>query len=233
MARVSITPGTPPGAKLHRGVWLPETETHFVKMMDPTAKRYAELPDGRATYQRHKYLAALGFVADPRVFVDVGAHVGLWAYQAERDFDRVISFEPVEDFREIYPFNMRTTNWECFPCALGARDGSVALKVNATDTGCTHITGDGDVPLRTLDSFDLPRIDLMKIDVEGFERDVVEGARDTLVRTRPVMVVEQKGNDAKNFGADRDGAVDFLKAELGMVPLADPIAGDWIMGWPG
>jgi hypothetical protein len=48
------------------------------------------------------------------------------------------------------------------------------------------------VSIRTvaIDSFDLPRLDLIKIDVEGMEIEAIEGAADTLVRCRPAVMVE-------------------------------------------
>ena len=46
------------------------------------------------------------------------------------------------------------------------------------------------VPLTTLDSFEFKRIDILKIDVEGMEPAVMDGAAQTLARCRPVILVE-------------------------------------------
>lgn len=221
-------------AQDHAGVLLPAGEAHFVEMMSPGQKRYATLPEGRPAYQRHKYLAALELLPAERrrVFVDVGAHVGLWAYQAERDFAAVVSFEPVARFAALYPFNMRSDRWRLHRCALGAERGGVSLDVRETDTGCTHIASAGEIPLRRLDDFALPVADLVKIDVEGFELPVVQGAVETIARCRPLIVVEQKGNDAKNFGGRRGEAAAFLHS-LGLVELRPAISGDLFFGFAG
>ena len=46
------------------------------------------------------------------------------------------------------------------------------------------------VPLSRLDDFGLERVDFLKLDVEGFESQVLEGAAATIERCRPVMYVE-------------------------------------------
>jgi hypothetical protein len=51
--------------------------------------------------------------------------------------------------------------------------------------------GEGeDVPLFTLDSFALPTLRLLKVDVEGMEAEVLRGARETIGRLRPILHVE-------------------------------------------
>ena len=47
-----------------------------------------------------------------------------------------------------------------------------------------------DVATRTLDSFDIEKINVMKIDVEGFSHEVISGGKETITRCRPIIVVE-------------------------------------------
>jgi len=220
----------PEGAINHRGVWLPPGEKHLVEMMAPGVKRYAELPDGRPSYQRHKFLTAVPLVKEARVFVDIGAHVGLWSMQAELAFEQVIAFEPHPVHAAIYPHNMRTDRYALHRVALGEREGSVRLDGKPGSSGDTHVAGEGDIPMVTLDSFGLERIDLLKIDTEGYELPILRGAVETLKRCRPVVVVEQKGREAMYHGGKQGEAVAFLKS-LGMVELAPAISGDFFLGW--
>lgn len=221
----------PPKAKLHDGVWLPVVEDHLVGMMSPGSKSFMRLPDGRPAYQRHKYLALMGFVPTDRrrVFVDIGAHVGLWSMQAELDFERVVAFEPQPLHADIYPFNVGP-NCELMRVALGSAPGSVSLECEPTSTGDTHVAGPGDIPMVTLDSCGLLEIDVIKIDTEGYELPILEGAVQTLLSTRPFVCVEQKGKEVAYQGGMKDEAVTFLR-DLGMVSLRAPISGDHFLGW--
>jgi hypothetical protein len=65
-----------------------------------------------------------------------------------------------------------------------------------------------DVPVMTLDRYALPALRLLKIDVEGMEREVLLGARQTIVKHRPILYVE---NDRK----DNSPALIRLIEELG------------------
>ena len=42
----------------------------------------------------------------------------------------------------------------------------------------------------TIDSLSLERLDFMKIDVEGMEEDVLEGAKDAISKFKPIMIIE-------------------------------------------
>lgn len=82
--------------------------------------------------------------------------------------------------------------------------------------------------IRTLDSFDLPTIDFMKIDCEGYEFPVLKGAAETLRRCKPVIVVEQKPhpNFAKQW--EQYAAIKFLAEACGYV-AKDRVVDDWIL----
>jgi FkbM family methyltransferase len=53
------------------------------------------------------------------------------------------------------------------------------------------------VPMVHLDAFNFPRLDLLKIDVEGMELEVIEGAAKIIAEKRPIMFVEQLKTDAE------------------------------------
>jgi len=52
-----------------------------------------------------------------------------------------------------------------------------------------------------LDEFELPRVDLIKIDIEGMEIEAIEGASRTIAASRPIMLIEKIKTDATQLGS--------------------------------
>ncbi|TIU67562.1 MAG: hypothetical protein E5W13_31365, partial [Mesorhizobium sp.] len=78
--------------------------------------------------------------------------------------------------------------------------------------------------------FGLAGIDFLKIDVEGFEKPILEGGEQTIRREKPVIIIEQKPNgNAERYGRDRFAALDLLKAWGGKVKWE--IGGDFLVEW--
>ena len=116
--------------------------------------------------------------------------------------------------------------------ALGNEHGCVAFDYNEAHTGETHVAAGkrGLIPLGKLDDFKLEGIDFIKIDVEGFELSVLQGAEATLRANQPIIIVEEKMHGARHFGQQPYAAIHFLES-LGAVVL-DRVVDDLILGWP-
>src|SRR5262249_5416419 len=126
--------------------------------------------------------------------------------------DEVISFEPFEPVRTKLLQKLeenKIRNVRVFPIGLGAQDEDLAFSSPADDNlGTGSFRGAADaglnLPVRQGDTFfavnRLPRIDILKVDVEGFESTVFHGLRERLRRDRPVIVTEISGTDRSGFG---------------------------------
>lgn len=204
----------------------PDGEAHMLEwMQDP--KNRLEL-NGRLSYQGKKQLAVLKHCRQKHVAVDIGAHIGLWSYNLAHAGFAVFAFEPVAEHRECFRKNLADTEGvTLFPYALGDKADMVNIRVNPTSTGDSWVKGSGDIEQRTLDSMELPGVDLIKVDAEGYEELILRGAVNTIRSDKPVICVEQKRDMARKFGLEPQGAVKFLKT-LGY-RVAEEIGGDYLM----
>ncbi len=137
------------------------------------------------------------------IAVDVGANQGFFAFAMSEVADRVVAFEPNPDYAVFARWMLRGRA-EVKEVALSNREGRATFHVPVSDDGMVlHFAGSlkgemtefatvqtHEVVLRTLDSFGLSGVSLIKVDVEGTERDVLDGGRATIMRDRPTLVVE-------------------------------------------
>jgi len=96
-----------------------------------------------------------------------------------------------------------------FACALGDERKQINM---AGGTHNTQIAPPGSIrsyPCFRLDDFGLTNVDFIKIDVEGFEKRVLLGAKDLISATGPLIVIEQ--NHVMLPGASRFDARDLLE----------------------
>ncbi|MDH6264378.1 FkbM family methyltransferase [Bradyrhizobium sp. BR13661] len=137
-----------------------------------------------------------------RTAIDVGANIGVYTRALAGIANRVHSFEPHPTASRI----LRHTcpkNVTVHQTALSDRVGSGTLSAPAaTDGRITHGLASleerpdaGDlqklsVPTSTVDSFEFPDVDFVKIDVEGHELKVLDGAVSTIGRDRPTFLIE-------------------------------------------
>jgi FkbM family methyltransferase len=215
-----------------KGIWLPETEEHLMSFIEG-GPEFA----GAGTYQLHKLQAAIPYIKNFRHAVDVGAHVGLWSRVLARCFGRLTAFEPIEHHRECFEKNVRPGQGceiELYPVALSSSEEALRFAITPDSSGLTYVkkVDDGVGPqtvARTLDSFNLPPIDFLKLDCEGYEYFILKGAERTVHRDRPCIIVEQKPGKGSMYGLDDREAVKLLQSWG--AELKFEIAGDFCLAW--
>lgn len=169
-----------------------------------------------------------GVLRPAPLIVDVGANVGQFANAAKLFFPeaRVVSFEPDPDtFADLQVNTHVLRDVDLHNIGLGHRDEvltfyrhelSVMSSFSAQMDGMAHHRGSTELPVRrldaVLDSDDRP--DLLKIDVEGFERQVLEGAWETVSRSRYVLIELSLGR------ADGAGNLQLLRDIVAHAPGA-------------
>jgi FkbM family methyltransferase len=166
-------------------------------------------------------------------FVDAGANDGLYTLFAARALGPeglVLSFEP--SAREFSRLERNValngfTNVSLFCAALADRDGEAGLRIAGHEHEGQNTLGDfvhqgisavrtERVSTRSLDSMalelGLSRLDVIKLDVEGAEARVVEGALDSLRRFRPVILFEALNAALRQQGSSFEGLTGLLQA---------------------
>lgn len=210
------------------GDWyLPSHEKHLPEWM-AHPKNKGTVLHGRVAYQGKKQLAALKFCKQRRTAIDVGGHCALWSYNLAHEFGKVIAFEPVADHRECFRANTEgLTNITLRAMALGNESGTISINTEPGSSGNSTVAGFGDIPIAPLDTVcDADDVDLIKIDVEGFEQNVLLGAAKLIARCKPVVVVEQKRDMHDRFKLPHLGAVKLLETMGYRVALE--MSGDYI-----
>jgi FkbM family methyltransferase len=146
----------------------------------------------------------------PVRIVDVGAYRGEWAAACAKLFPKahILSLEPVpEYYRKAASRASRFPRWEVLCKAAGPERGTRVIDVRGLRSSFKRITGEQfpewasstdaseggrRVDVEPLDELLAQRnfypVDLLKIDAEGFEREILLGASDTLRRTRQIII---------------------------------------------
>lgn len=120
--------------------------------------------------------------------VDVGAHMGVHTtWLAAICGCCVVALEPRPDMFEKLRANVEANGLEV--TLIQAAAGREAGRGTMDDMVLT-VSVDGSIPIITVDSLDLADVAAIKIDVEGFEMEVLEGARETIKAFRPILYVE-------------------------------------------
>ena len=144
-------------------------------------------------------------VSKTDVAIDVGANCGFYAFRMSKIFSKVYAFEINDeltgDLLKYDPGNITVMN-----VGLSSEAGQATLHIPMLNglplTGWASLTP-GNYPdatdeikkpvkVATLDSFQLKNVSFVKIDVEGHELPVLEGAKQTLAKHRPIVLIEIK-----------------------------------------
>jgi FkbM family methyltransferase len=136
--------------------------------------------------------------------MEVGANIGAHTVGLARlvgSHGRVLAFEPQRLVFQTLCANVALNsleNVDCFWAAVGSQDGVVTVpdlnprqEYNFGGVTLLGVQAGEQVPCLTLDRFiALPRVNVIKIDVEGMEADVLHGSEQVLRKFKPILYVE-------------------------------------------
>lgn len=188
---------------------VPEVGSFFI---DDPADMIKQVIVAGDKWERHSFDLLAEHIIPGSVVIEVGAHIGTHTVrmgQLAGPWGRVYAFEPQRKiYRELH-HNLAlngVTNVVALRMAVGSGETRIIEMNPATpgNEGGTGVGAGGDAAeLRSLDSFGFERVSLLKIDVETYENEVLDGALDTIRRNRPVMLIEiMGGHDPETASPD-------------------------------
>lgn len=172
---------------------IPEGDDYFSRVFTRTGDKF----------QEDLFQAALAVTPGRRIAIDIGAHVGSWTRMLAEHFREVNAFEPHD---ENYACLVANTQGLAafvarFNVALGNVQGYCDMAQHRSgNSGCWRVIPGGSVRATTLDAFGMRNVDLIKIDVEGFEGAVIQGGVETIKASRPTIVFEDNALGLKLYG---------------------------------
>lgn len=163
-------------------------------------------------YQRQELLEAIRYCKSFRTAIDIGAHVGIMSYQLSQQFQQVHAFEVDTEMYDCLNQNLRNRkvdNVQTYDVGIGDKDADVDI-IRTNKSFSTHIrpNSKGDYKIKPLDSFNFQNVDFIKIDAEGFEPLIAQGALNTIIKNKPIILYERKDHGQRYGYQNRD---DFLK----------------------
>ena len=142
-----------------------------------------------------------------KISIDVGAHLGTYTYYMIKNSKRSWAFEPNPQFFE----NLKSLspNLIVKQIALSDQNGEAFLRIPAKALGRGTIEKDNtleefenidfiSVEQKKLDDYELETVGLIKIDVEGHELSVLNGAKNLLIRDKPALLIEAEERHKRN-----------------------------------
>jgi FkbM family methyltransferase len=161
----------------------------------------------RANYEREMEL--LDLLCDRnRPGIDVGAKVGMYTYRIRQHSSEVIAFEPIPMFNRILRAVFEGKRGRVEPYAVSNQRGTAKMRLpyahdgtpkygrstidpdNRFDPEIIAHADELEVETRRIDDYNLADVGFIKIDVEGHELAVLDGAAATIARHKPNLLIE-------------------------------------------
>jgi FkbM family methyltransferase len=146
-----------------------------------------------------------------RTALQAGGNVGLWPKALAKTFTTVYTFEPDALNWHCLDLNVTERNVVKRFAALSNVAGSAAIARELGACGASAIATGDEFQVITIDSLELAVLDLLCLDIEGYELFALQGAKSTIRRCSPLIVVELKGLGSR-YGYEDSAVHEYLTA---------------------
>lgn len=148
-----------------------------------------------------------------RVCVQAGGNGGLWPDHLAQIFETVYTFEPDPINFRCLVHNVARENVVFTQAALGSEASFIAMDrwCGPQNPGANRVMAGGFIPVIALDGLGLRNVDLVQLDIEGYELKALAGARKTIDRCRPVVCLELRDH-SQHYGTTDESIRDWMRA---------------------
>jgi len=172
-------------------------------------------------------------------FVNVGAHIGTVCMPVSNYVEKVTAIEAYPPTYKQLVDNVALngiTNITCHNVAIGAKDDTVYFMSEEhervqNNTGGMHVFTETDIlesrrsaklcdkkiscQMKRFDDMNIEPFDIILVDIEGMEYDFLQGARESLLRCKPVIIIEIWGDSkrqSENMSTTQDEIIKYILA---------------------
>lgn len=180
-------------------------------------------------YQSTNWQFAQSILPQFRNCIDCGSNNACNAVHYAERFEWVHCFEPTDLAITLWQNTVRdnhTENTTLYTTALAETEGTTEIILHHKNGGHNHLSHYDKNPrahrdrltrktqtveTHTLDSYDFQHVDFIKIDVEGYEYYVLQGAEQTLQKNRPLLQLEIVANQCRKFNYEAEHMIEWLR----------------------
>lgn len=208
---------------MHNGWYVPEDDKKITRVLENDADKSSPSYEGKYREQ------ILEHIPNKRTFIDVGANVGIWSFPFIGKFQKVVGYEPSKQNIECLKANV-LDKIEIREKAVANFEGTADFHQAGKNCGDGKLCRPGvgasyTVPVVKLDNENLSDIDLIKIDVQGWEYEVLLGAEEIIKNQRPWVIFEVNQDIDKCCKFMEDLGYETLYTKSKRVFLWAPVAG--------
>ena len=191
--------------KIHNGIAIIERDTHLSKWV---------VEHNRLDFDQNALPTYLPYFPFYGTLINIGANIGCYAY-AFKDIARYIHcFEPNKEAFECLEYNLaKYVNFELHNIAISDKETTCNVNNDSDNVGMAFIeeTTNGNVKTKTIDSFNYQSCDFILMDCEGFELYALIGAKETINKFKPIMVIEINDATLSRQGISRNDIFAWLQ----------------------
>jgi FkbM family methyltransferase len=190
--------------------------------------KYGEV--GSDMVEAEKFLKPYMIPNSKKTFVDIGANVGGWSFNIALKGFEVYSFEPSpKAFSVLKEGTKKFPTVHAFPYAIGDEDTIGRMGTSALST-CGYMDQEKNLPggetinvsVHKLDSLNLENVGVIKMDTEGYETLILRGAKETIAKFKPRLVIEVHRSTGK-------AASTFTEELRRIETILDKMGYSWIL----